>query len=208
MLFTLLLAYALSDDPVVGSAADAEIAFARAAQTGGQWTAFRTFALPGALLFTPDPEPIEGALKELKDPPVAIQWWAADSYVACDGGTAVNTGPWLRRNGTNGFFTTVWERQAAAGWKWSVDGGGPLDAPRAARDKAAVHRAACKGRPGALPLAAQTGGHTGQGHSRDGTLAWRWHVAADGARSFDAWLWDGRAMQPVVADRIAAPPKS
>lgn len=202
MLFTLLLAVA---DPVPRTAAEAEIAFARAAQTEGQWAAFRAFALPGALMFSPEPTPIEEAIKDLKDPPVAIQWWAADSYVACDGGVAVNTGPWLRRNGANGYFTTVWERQRAGGWKWRIDGGDSLAAPRRARDKAAIHRAACTGKPDKPPAAVQ-GGAGGEGASADGTLAWRWHVASDGARTFDAWLWDGRTMCPVIADRIAAPP--
>jgi hypothetical protein len=47
-------------------------------------------------------------------------------------------------------------------------------------------------------------GETGEGQSEDRTLAWRWHVAPDGSRSFDAWLWDGRRMRAVMADRIAA----
>lgn len=206
MLFTLLLASAPGQD-TPQNAADAEIAFARAAQTEGQWTAFRAFALPGATMFGDGPEPIEEATKGLKDPPVAIQWWASDSYVSCDGSLAVNTGPWLNRRGGNGFFTTVWERQAAGGWKWRMDGGDGLATPRPARDKALTHRASCRGTP-ALPPAAATGeGKTGEGNSLDHTLAWRWHVMPDGARSFRAWLWDGRAMKPVVTDRIAAPPK-
>jgi hypothetical protein len=206
MFFTLLLAYAAAD-PTPDTAAEAEIAFARAAQTEGQWTAFRAFALPGGLMFSPDPTPIEEAIKDLKDPPVAIQWWAADSFVACDNSLAVNTGPWLRRNGANGYFTTVWEHQRTGGWKWSVDGGDGLSAPRAGGDKAATHRAACKGKPGMPPAMAVSDGKTGEGASSDRTLAWRWHVAPDGARSFDAWLWDGHAMRSVVADRIAAKPK-
>ena len=47
-------------------------------------------------------------------------------------------------------------------------------------------------------------GETGEGRSEDRTLAWRWHVAADGTRTFDAWLWNGKAMVPVVQDRVAA----
>ena len=47
-------------------------------------------------------------------------------------------------------------------------------------------------------------GETAEGQSEDRTLAWRWHVAPDGARSFDVWLWDGRRMRAVMADRIAA----
>ncbi|MBX3565527.1 MAG: hypothetical protein KF730_13240 [Sphingomonas sp.] len=203
MFITLLLAAA---DPLPATAADAEIAFARAAQTEGQWTAFRSFALPGATMFGDGPQPIEEAIKGLKDPPVAIQWWASDSFVSCDGALAVNTGPWLNRRGNNGYFTTVWERQPKGGWKWRVDGGDGVATPRAARDKAAIHRAACKGKPGTVSAATANDGKTGEGASADGTLAWRWHVAPDGARTFDAWLWDGRTMRSVIADRIAAPP--
>ena len=203
----LIMLLAALDGPQ--TAAEAEAAFARSAQLDGQWTAFRAFATEDAVMFTPQPARVQDLLKDSRNPKIAIQWWASDSYVACDGSQAVNTGPWLRAlQGRVGYFTTVWARQPGGDWKWLVDGGDGLERPRGAGDEPRIRRASCSGRPHrpAMPRTAE--GKSGEGKSADGTLAWRWRVAPGGARSFDAWLWDGRRMQPVVRDRIAAPPES
>ncbi len=53
----------------------AELAFSRAARERGQWTAFRMFAAPGALLHGKNgPFPIEPWLATQIDPPAAVQW--------------------------------------------------------------------------------------------------------------------------------------
>jgi len=185
-------------------AADAERAFASAAQAG-QWTAFRRFAADDAVMFVPRAANAQAWLKDRKDPPYAVLWWAADSYVACDGNAAVNTGPWMRPWAKAvGYFSTVWLRQPGGGWKWTMDSGDALGTPRPAGDGPKVRRASCKGGPSTVAAVRYRDGETGEGQSEDRTLAWRWHVAPDGARSFDAWLWDGRQMKSVVADRIAA----
>ncbi len=204
MLPLLLLAAA----PVAAapSAADAERDFARAAQTDGRWTAFRRYAAEDATMFLPQPIKARTFLKDLRDPPVSVIWWAADSYVACDRSLAANTGPWLRpAQNSVGYFSTIWVRQADGAWKWLVDGGDALVTPRAAGDGPRLHRAACRGTPTTVAAVRYAAGETGEGMSEDRTLAWRWHVAPDGARSFDVWLWDGRRMRSVIADRIAAP---
>lgn len=185
-------------------AADAERAFASAAQAG-QWTAFRRFAADDAVMFVPKAINAQAWLKDRKDPPYAVLWWAADSYVACDGNAAVNTGPWMRPWAKAvGYFSTVWLRQPGGGWKWTMDSGDALGTPRPAGDGPKIRRASCKGSPSTVAAVRYRDGETGEGQSEDRTLAWRWHVAPDGARSFDAWLWDGRQMKSVVADRIAA----
>jgi len=187
------------------TAADAERAFASMAQTDGQWSAFRRFAAEDAVMFTPQPVRVQEFLKDRADPPAALMWWAADSFVACDGAAAVNTGPWMRPRGdAAGYFTTVWQRQTDGGWRWTMDGGDDLASPRPAGDAPRVHRASCAGSPSTVPAVRYRDGETGEGQSEDRTLAWRWHVAPDGSRSFDAWLWDGRRMRAVMADRIAA----
>ena len=189
----------------VPTAAGAERAFATAAQTDGQWTAFRRFATDDATMFVPQPTNAQAFLKDRKDPPVAIHWWAAHSFVSCDRDYAVNTGPWIRTAQKSvGYFTTVWARQADGGFKWLVDGGDELPAARPAGDSPKIHHAACQGSPTHVAAVRYRNGQTGEGQSADRTLAWRWHVAPDGARSFDAWLWDGHRMRPVIADRIAA----
>ena len=92
------------------------IAFARDAKRIGQWTAFRKWADRDAVMFTPQAVWAPTFLKPLKDPPNAISWRPAHSYVSCDGRTAVNTGPWFKQDGTpGGYFTTVWQRTRRVG---------------------------------------------------------------------------------------------
>ena len=183
-------------------AADAERAFASAAQKG-QWAAFRAFAAEDAVMFVPKATNAQAWLKDRAEPAYPVSWWAADSFVACDGGAAVNTGPWMRPKSV-GYFSTVWLRQPGGGWKWTMDSGDALAAARPAGEGPKIHRASCKGNPSTVAAVRYRDGDTGEGQSEDRTLAWRWHVAPDGARSFDAWFWDGREMRSVIADRIAA----
>lgn len=186
------------------TAVDAERAFAAMAQREGQWTAFRAYATDDAVMFFPQPEPMQQRLANAKNPPIAVHWWPAESYVACDGSMAVNTGPWMLPK-AGGYFTTVWVRQADGGWKWTVDGGDALAKPRRLPEKPKTVRASCKGQPPMTPKIAETGDRIGAGASPDRTLTWRWRVKPDGARTFEAHLWNGRAMVPVVRDEIAAP---
>lgn len=185
-----------------GTAVDAERDFNRTAQTQGQWTAFRRYAADDAVIFTPKPVNAQAFLKDRKDPPIAVQWWPAESYVSCDGTAAVNTGPWAAPRGS-GFFTTVWVRQADGGWKWVYDGGDALKTPRALPEKPGVRRAACSDVPPLGP--AMPGPDSGASASRDGSLRWHWAMAADGGRSFTASIWTGERFEDVVTDRVAAP---
>jgi hypothetical protein len=186
------------------TAIDAERAFAADAQSLGQWTAFRKWASADATMFVPQPVKTQQFLQDRKNPPTAVQWWAASSFVSCDGGYAVNTGPWLRAAQRSvGYFTTVWTRRDG-GWKWLVDSGDALGTPRAAGDTPVIRKGSCKGVPSSVAAVRYRDGDTGEGQSDDHTLAWRWHAAPDGARSLDVWLWNGRTMVSVIADRIAA----
>lgn len=183
-------------------AVDAERDFNRAAQTEGQWTAFRRYAADDAVMFVPRPGNAQAFLKDRKDPPIAVQWWPAESYVACDGSVAVNTGPWVRPGGS-GYFTTVWVRQADGGWKWIYDGGDELKRPRPLPEQPKVRHATCT--PVIPSVPAMPGTDSDAGGSQDGSLRWRWAMAADGSRSFTASLWDGQRFIPVIEDRVAAP---
>ena len=185
-----------------GTAVEAERDFNRTAQTEGQWTAFRRYATEDAVMFAPKPVNAQAFLKNRKNPPSAVQWWPAESYVACDGTAAVNTGPWAMPR-ASGFFTTVWTAQADGGWKWVYDGGDALKAPRALPEQPRVRRAACGPVPPSAP--ATTGTDHGAGTSRDGSLRWHWAMAADGSRSFTASIWTGKRFEDVVTDRVAAP---
>ncbi len=189
------------------SAIDAEHAFARDAQRIGQWTAFRKWAAPDAVVFTPHPAAAHEALPA-KDPPKAIKWAPAHSWVSCDGRTAVNTGPWWKVDDSlGGYFTTVWQR-GSSGWRWIYDGGGPArgKAPSTAHPR--TYRATCgRKAPGApaIPPAAATSRDEGRGQSADRTLAWRWKVEKDGARELRVLQWNGIRYAQVLYNDVPAP---
>lgn len=201
MLLALLLAAAA---PAV-TAVDAERAFAAAAQTDGQWTAFRRYATEDAVMFVPHVVKAQAFLKDRKDPPKAIEWWPTESYISCDGTLAVNTGDWKRPDGAVGYFTTVWARQADGGWKWIVDGGDEL---KVARDRPAEPKTArpqCTGKVIGPMLTVSS--ETGQGFSNDRTLMWQWIVGKDLSRRFVVAIWDGHDHRQVIDDKIAASPQ-
>lgn len=199
MLLTLML-LAVPDPE---TAVDAERAFNRAAQTEGQWTAFRKFSTDDAVIFTPQPAKAHEVLPR-KDPRLTIQWWPAESYVSCDGSVAVNTGPWVSARGV-GYFTTVWVRQADGHFKWVYDGGDTLTTPRALPEKPKVTRASCDpfrafdSTVNAIDPQVQTG----DGVSADGTLSWDWVVGGDGHRVFEVRMWNGEHQELVLRDRVA-----
>lgn len=195
MILPLLL---LAADPE--TAIDAERAFNAAAQKG-QWKAFRKFMTNDAVVFTPQPQKAKDALPT-REPPIAVQWWPADSYISCDGNVAVNTGPWVRPKGV-GYFTTVWVRQPDGHFKWVMDGGDALAAPISLPDPPRVHKASCKGGP-VETIAVTSGAKVGSGNSADFTLHWHWVVASDGARTFDVLLWNGRKYELALHQEIAA----
>ncbi|HEX6604775.1 MAG TPA: hypothetical protein VF027_07845 [Sphingomicrobium sp.] len=199
----------------VPTAVDAELAFAADARRMGQWTAFRKWADRDAVVFTPQAAWAQTALPQ-KDPPKAISWRPAHSWVSCDGRTAVNTGPWWKVDGTRGgYFTTVWQRQGRS-WRWAYDGGGPLDAKAAPPPaRAQVHRASCRTRAPGPPVippppltpkqARTTPEDNGRGQSADRTLGWDWKVEKNGARRFRVFMWNGARYAQVLYNNVPAP---
>jgi hypothetical protein len=214
MILALLLATAPVAAKPAMTAVDAEHAFARDAKRIGQWSAFRKWADRDAVMFTPQAVWARTFLKPLKDPPNAISWRPARSYVSCDGRTAVNTGPWFKQDGAQGgYFTTVWQR-TPRGWRWVYDGGGPASGPAPAA-KPQIHRASCRSKaPGApiipppplSPKKAQTTPvDNGRGQSADKTLGWDWKVEKSGARKFRVYQWNGKSYAQVLTNDVPAP---
>jgi hypothetical protein len=198
----------------VPTAVDAELAFASDAKKIGQWTAFRKWADKDAVVFTPQAAWAHEVLPK-KDPPKAISWRPAHSFVSCDGRTAVNTGPWWDLDGKlGGYFTTVWQRTEGK-WRWNYDGGGPLSGTEPAAAKAQVHRATCGKAPGApippppklTPKQARTTPvDNGRGESADKTLGWDWKVDKKGGRKFRVYQWNGDHYAQVLYNDVPAPP--
>jgi hypothetical protein len=178
----------------------AELAFSRAARERGQWTAFRMFAAPGALLHGSEgPFAIEPWLAQQTDPPEAVQWGPRVVVLSCDGALAVSQGRYRDPQGKVGNFVTVWERQASGEYRYVYDAGGddvPQPAPKPAQEEGdfvvtaidAVQGlvATCPRAPGAVPpppaIPIGEEGKADARLSRDGTLRWRWEHRADGTR--------------------------
>jgi hypothetical protein len=189
----------------------AEIAFARAAREQGQWTAFKLFAAPGALLHGANgPFPIEPWLATQADPPEAVQWEPRAVVISCDGALAVSQGRLRTPDGKVGNFLTVWERQPGGEYRYVFDAGGP-DVPQppprpkvedgsivvTSIDAVQGMVASCprSGAPIPPPPAIPVGedGKTDARLSRDGTLRWRWEHRADGTRFAAAeYFYQGR----------------
>ena len=188
-----------------GSAVEAERAFAADAQRIGQWAAFRKWATADAIMFLPQPAPMQQATKDWPEPKQAVRWSPAKSFVSCDGQVAANTGPWMRPDGSHGFFSTIWLRQPDGAWKWQVDGGDSLPRPRSPLGaEPAIRRASCDNRPAGV-VSPTPRGKGGGGVSPDRTLSWRYDVAMSGAREFVVELWTGDRYEAVITDRVAAP---
>ena len=214
MIAFVLAAAAVAPAPPM-TAVDAELAFARDAKRIGQWSAFRKWADNDAVMFTPQAVWAQTFLKPLKNPPNAISWRPAHSFVSCDGRIAVNTGPWFKQDGTpGGYFTTVWQR-TPRGWRWVYDGGGPSSGPVAA-GKPRIHRASCRIKAPGAPImppppltnrqSRTTPEDNGRGQSADKTLGWDWKVGKNGERVFRVYQWKGGAYAQVLYNDVPAPP--
>ncbi|MCZ8371053.1 MAG: hypothetical protein O9293_14025 [Porphyrobacter sp.] len=190
-----------------------ELAFSRAAREQGQWTAFRLFAAPGAMLHgEKGPFAVLPWLATQTDPPAAVQWEPRVVVMSCDGALAVSKGRFRDPDGTVGNFVTVWERQPDGEYRYVFDAGGP-DVPQPPPPPKVEARpgdiivteidavqgmvATCPrgGAPTPPPPAIPLGedGKTDAKLARDGTLRWRWEHRADGTRYAAAeYFYQGR----------------
>ena len=157
-----------------------ERAYASAAQTKGQWTAFRAFAASDAVMMLDGPQPAAPFLKDRADPPVAVMWWPAHIVTSCDGSLALSTGPWRLKGGTvAGRYFTLW-RHDADGWRWIFDGGTDDRTGTPAGDAPVEAKHDGCGRK--LPPPADAAIPAAGGHSKDGSLVWRVDKSATGYR--------------------------
>ncbi|KQM21590.1 hypothetical protein [Novosphingobium sp. Leaf2] len=183
-----------------------EIAFARMAREKGQWTAFAAFADDAAVMFEPEQVQAKAWLKRQKNPPVPVQWEAYQVWMSCDGAMGVTKGGWTQ-GASDGWFTTIWQRQKKGTYRWVLDHGETLATPPAAPDMLSAKVASCAGKP-SLPDAAPTDPATQSGGaSADRTLRWRASVTGpDHRRQVTAWLWNGLAYDAVVTDMVVPTP--
>ena len=190
----------------------AELAFARAAQEDGQWTAFRDFAADEAVMFVPEPVAARDWLKGRADPAAALSWQPHHVWSSCDGGLAVSRGAWQRPDGTNGYFTTVWQRQRDGGYRWTLDQGDALDTPLAAPEFVRTDIADCPAAGLAGELRAQAeqsrpveGGRYFDQVSPDSSLFLTFVVSPDLSRHWKLMLYRDGAMVDAMSGAVAAP---
>lgn len=191
-----------------GDVVATELAFARAAQEDGQWTAFRAYAADDAVMFTPQPVNAQEWLKGRADPPQAIAWQPHQLWSSCDGSLAVTKGAWQLPDGSVGYFTTIWRRQEDGTYRWVLDQGDNLDQPLVEPEFVQAESGDCDDLPGASmleglsPEDAASAAHVGTGEARDHTLAYRYFVKPDGARELSVFLLRGGAMQEVLRSEV------
>lgn len=180
----------------------AEIAFNRLARDKGQWTAFRETAAEDAVMFVPQRVLAKQWLKGRADPPKPVSWTPSFIHVSCDGNLAASTGNWQRPDGTVGYFTTIWRRDKRGAWKWVLDHGDTLTAPRPAPEFLVGKVATCK-RGGKGPDGAGAKGQAAVPPA-DESLLWNAEVAADGGRRVTVRVWNGASYDVVIDDKVAA----
>lgn len=189
----------------------AEIGFNQLAQQKGQWTAFRQTAAKDAVMFVPQPTLALEYLKGKADPAKSVKWQPHRAFMSCDGKTGVTTGAWQKPDGSAGYFTTVWQfiqtnDRGDGEWRWVLDHGDVLTAPRVSAEMIETKVASCKGRAPAMLLAPPEGAQMKTGYSRDQSLSYSWTVQPNGARTIEVKLWNGEATDTVIIDRVAAQP--
>lgn len=189
----------------------AEIAFARSAREQGQWSAFRQFAAPGAIIHTPSgPVPVDTFLAGRADPTEAVQWEPRAVAISCNGALAVSQGRYTDPDGTVGNFVTVWQRQGDGQYRYVYDVSGP-DVPQppprkpiedgdivvTSIDAVLGLVASCPRGEGEIPpppaIPIGEDGKADARLSRDGTLRWRWEQREDGTRYAGVeYFYEGR----------------
>ena len=181
-----------------------EVAFSRAARETGQWTAYRQFAAPRAVLHEPA-GPVDAAafLSSKRDPAEADQWGSRAVWMSCDGQTAVSTGRFIDAEGLVGNYVAVWERQSDGNYRWVYETASP-DNPQPPpkideeddedvivvqglvpiQGRVADCSKAGEDFPVAPIIAVDAGDRHGSTWASDRTLRWGWRHAADGTRHF------------------------
>lgn len=196
-----------------GEVVAVEIAFARAAQDKGQWTAFAEYAADDAVIFTPQPVMAKAWLKGRANPAQGVKWQPYQVWSSCDGSVAASKGAWQRADGSVGYFTTIWQRQQDGQYKWILDSGDKLAQPLAEPDLVQADIADCPARGqtrgslvirGKLPVAPVSGTPEDRGgQSLDGTLSWSARTAADGSHTVSVSLSKGGALAEVLRSQVS-----
>ncbi|MCP2018340.1 MAG: hypothetical protein OSA41_08460 [Erythrobacter sp.] len=190
----------------------AELGFARMAQDEGQWTAFREYAADDGVMFVPEPVIARDWLKGRADPAQAVRWQPHHVWSSCDGSLAVTRGAWQRPDGSNGYFTTVWQRRRDGEYRWTLDQGDSLETPLEAPEFVRTDVADCPARGLAAELREQaeqsrpvTGGTYFDQVSADSSLFLTFVVSPDLSRNWKLMLHRDGMMVDAMTGSVIAP---
>ena len=182
-----------------------EIAFARMAREKGQWTAFAEYAADEATMFVPEAVNARQWLKGRSNPAQSVAWQPHQVWMSCDGSMAVTKGAWQRPDGSQGYFTTIWQRQKNREYRWVLDQGDVLAEPLIEPEFIQTDVADC-GSPGDIAATIhERASATGRGASVDGTLAYQWAVFPDQSRVLEVHLGKGAGFAKVLSVSVTAP---
>lgn len=187
----------------------AELSFARMAREKGQWTAFREFAGPGAIIHGRSGGiPAADWLASQSDPDEAVQWAPREIWMSCDGSLAVSTGRFLAPTGIVGNFVTVWQRQSDRTYKWVYDAAAadnPQPPPKVAEEEGDIIVTAIDALRGNVADCSNAGEsrpnlplENPARVSADGTLAYRWEHVGSGDRRFTSYWFNGGEWVPAL----------
>lgn len=195
-----------------------ELAFARAAQEKGQWTAFREYATDDAVLFVPEPVEAQAWLKSQANPAQAVTWQPHEVWSSCDGSMAVTRGAWQRPDRSFGYFTTIWKRQKDGQYKWVLDQGDVLTEPLVEPEFVKTSVADCpssveKGAkmPALIASAMMdesmpAGGEYFNQTAADETLFMNF-VVNGSSRQWKLWIWKDGGLTEAMAGTVEAAPQ-
>ena len=173
-----------------GKVVATELAFARAAQDDGQWTAFADYAADDATLFVPEPVNAKEWLKNRADPAHSVTWQPHQIWSSCDGSLAISQGAAQWPVGTDGEFLTVWRRQRDGSYLWQANIAQELDRPLEAPDFVSTEVANCAEPVPADQRTVSSERPAVMGQSDDGSLQYAIHTMQGGS-TVTLLLWDG-----------------
>jgi ketosteroid isomerase-like protein len=144
---------------------EADRDFARLSRRQGMRAAFLAYMADDAVLFRPGPVPGRAFVEARPSPAIELVWAPVYAAMAVSGDLGYTTGPYeVRGTGPDhavedqGYYVTIWRKQADGSWKVALDQGvstppamGADAAALAAAGAGTVPAEAAGGAPGAVP---------------------------------------------------------
>jgi len=200
-----------------------EIAYGKAAQTEGQYSAGIEYAVPNALLHGRNgPVSFAQFAEALPNPDQATEWGPRTVVMSCDGALAVSQGRFRDAEGFVGNYVTTWVRQKDNTYKWAYDVAGrddPQPPPREQLEDGAIVVTAINSILGLVatcppagqqvppppPMGIGADGKSDAQLSKDGTLRWQWEHREDGTKYVKAEYFYEGVWETAIEESLQSP---